>query len=128
MSCTAFRAASIRVMASVEPYVASSTAIEPVVSTATITSVALMARDVVGVTTLGVSSIIAAITSINVRRMVAPMVSSLEALRRRRTKSTISTTASTNAMAAKAPPTGHPKAGEKVNPFIVSASRCMQSR
>ena len=45
------------------PYVASATAIDPVVSTATMTSVALMACEVVDDTTLGVSTICLLYTS-----------------------------------------------------------------
>ena len=116
----------MRVMVFSDPYVASATAIDPVVSTATMTSVALMACEVVDDTTLGVSTITATMSSISVRRMQAHTVSSLEA--RRRTNNTISRMASTASPAASSPPATQPKAGEKVNPFIASTSMHIRSR
>ena len=118
-------AASRRLIVPEEPYSASLTAIDPVTSTATMTSVALIARLVVVVTMLGVSIITAASRNIITLRMQAVSVSSLERLRR--TCTTTTATANASMSAAIAPPAIQPRAGANVIGLIVSTSMPVSS-
>ncbi len=82
MSFTACLAASIRLTFVSDPYCASATAIEPVTSTATTTSVPFTARLLVSDTMLGVNAMTATIAQSSARRTHAQTVSSLFACRR----------------------------------------------
>ena len=125
-SFTACFATSRRLDCSAEPYCASLTAMEPVTSTATTTSVAFTARLLVGATILGVNAMTDTVRQSNTRRTHAQTVSSLSA--RRRTCNTICAMAQASRTTATAPPTGQPKAGESVRWFISSTSKPMPAR
>ena len=85
---------------------------EPVTSTATTTSVALIARLFVDETMLGVNAITATSMQARERLAQAQTVSSL--CPRLRICSTICATAQASMVTAIAKPTGQPKAGESV--------------
>ena len=112
MSFTACLETSRRLSCSAEPYCASLTAMEPVTSTATTTSVALIARLFVDETMLGVNAITATSMQARERLAQAQTVSSL--CPRLRICSTICATAQASMVTAIAKPTGQPKAGESV--------------